>query len=119
MRPVAIADLTRRVRAALDTVTDPCSQAVGAPAGLCEMGLVRSVEATPGPGGAAVSVVLTLTDAGCLLGAEFVARAEERVAALPGVADVEVRLDHRMDWSPGDMDPAYRDRLAVARRRRM
>jgi metal-sulfur cluster biosynthetic enzyme len=106
------------VRAALDGVVDPCSVAAGAPAGLDALGLVRDVQVRDGEGGADVRVTLAVTDPGCLMGGPFAASARERLAALPGVARVEVALATRLDWSPADMAPAYAARLRAARRAR-
>lgn len=117
--PAVVTDgIEARVQAALDGVTDPCSQAAGAPAGLVEMGLVRELVIASGDGGAHVVVTLTLTDPGCLLGSEFARAAQEAVAAVPGVALAEVCVDHRVDWDPSRMTPAYRARLEAVRERR-
>lgn len=107
-----------QVRAALDDVTDPCSQAFGVPAGLLEMGLVRRLEITPDRAGPHAEVVLRVTDAGCLLGAEFVAAVETRLATVPGLGSFAVELDHAVDWSPDDMSSSYRRRLERVRRGR-
>lgn len=111
-------NLEEQVRATLDTVTDPCSQAAGAPAGLLEMGLVRSLEVHDGPEGALVRVAIGVTEPTCLMGPSFVSGARERLAAVPGVARVEVTLSGDADWSPLDMSPDYQARLAEHRRAR-
>jgi metal-sulfur cluster biosynthetic enzyme len=106
------------VRAALDEVIDPCSAAAGAAAGIAELGLVRELRIEPGEAGAVVRVVLRVTDPGCLMGGPFAASARRRLAALPGVAEVDVRLDEAFDWTPADAAAAYRERLERARARR-
>jgi metal-sulfur cluster biosynthetic enzyme len=105
----------RAVRAALNQVIDPCSCAAGAPAGLDDMGLVRSVEISPCPGGARVSVTLRLTEPTCLMGAPFVRATEERLAQLKGISEFEVALTSGIDWTEDDLRPAYAVRLAAAR----
>lgn len=107
-----------RVRAALDTVRDPCSEVAGVPAGILEMGLVRSLEVWDGPDGALVRVAIGVTEPTCLMGPSFVSGARERLAAVPGVACVEVTLSSDLDWSPLDMTPDYRARLTEHRRAR-
>ncbi|WP_162186154.1 metal-sulfur cluster assembly factor [Amycolatopsis jejuensis] len=104
-----------QIRAHLDTIVDPCSVVAGAPAGLAEMGLVREVSVSQGPGGAAVRVRVGLTEPGCMMGATFVIRAREILDALPGVAHVDVELEHDCDWTPADLDSRYALRLEAVR----
>lgn len=106
------------IRAALNEIVDPCSAAAGAPAGLDEMGLVREIEIHPMPSGAHVRVVLGLTEPTCLMGIPFVASARELLASLEGVAEVDVSLAPRFDWTPAELSPAYAARLARVRERR-
>ena len=60
--------LEERIRAALDDVRDPCSVVAGVPAGLAEMGLVRSLEVRDTPDGAVVRVAIGVTEPTCLMG---------------------------------------------------
>jgi metal-sulfur cluster biosynthetic enzyme len=106
------------VRAALNEIVDPCSVVAGAPAGIGEMGLIRRLEVRDAPGGAAVEVHIGVTEPGCMMGASFAIRARERLEALAGVTDVDVRLDHAADWDPKDIDPTYAGRLAAIRAER-
>ena len=102
------------VRAVLNTVVDPCSVAAGSPAGLADMGLVRSVELSPSPAGAGstdVRVVIGVTEYGCVMGAPFAREAYRLLEAVSGVGRVEVELDGEFDWVPEDMSPEYRRRL--------
>ncbi len=103
------------VRAALDGVVDPCSEVAGVPAGLFEMGLVRSLTVENGPDGAVVHIAIGVTEPTCLMGPSLAAGARERVGALPGVAAVEITLSDDDDWMPSDMTPEYRARLAANR----
>ena len=48
--------------------------------------------------------------------ASFALRARESLERLPGISSVDVQLDHEMDWSPRDLNPAYAARLAQVRR---
>jgi metal-sulfur cluster biosynthetic enzyme len=107
------------VRRALDRIVDPCSVAASAPAGLDSMGLVRDVVVRPGDTGARVAVRIAVTEPNCVMGPSFLASAREVLAAMEGVADVDVSLDDAGDWSPADMDPAYATRLADVRRQRL
>jgi metal-sulfur cluster biosynthetic enzyme len=104
-----------RVWNILNTIVDPCSRAAGAPAGIAEMGLVRQIEVQNSPGGASIRVVIGVTEPGCLMGAAFVNDARKLLRALPGVAEVQVSMDHAFDWTPADMSPAYQARLEQLR----
>jgi metal-sulfur cluster biosynthetic enzyme len=99
------------IRARLNTIIDPCSIAAGAPAGLVDMGLVREVTVVQAPEGATVRVRIGLTEPGCMIGASFLVRARECLQPLPGIAHVDVQLQHDCDWTPNDLDPAYAQRL--------
>lgn len=104
-----------KVRDVLNSVIDPCSTAAGAPAGLDDMGLVRSVTIRPEADGALVSVVLGITEPACLMGLPFQATAFERLSQLEGVARVEVTLDEKLMWTEAELSPAYARRLADVR----
>jgi metal-sulfur cluster biosynthetic enzyme len=99
------------VRAALNEIVDPCSVAVGAPAGMDDMGLIRDVAVEDGR----VTVSIGLTEPMCLMGPAFVRSAEERLSALEGVGDVEVSLSSGLDWTPARMSASYAERLELVR----
>ena len=103
------------VRAALNTVIDPCSAVAGAPAGIVEMGLVRDLAIVDEGAGVAVRLSIGVTEPGCMMGASFALRARESLERLPGISSVDVQLDHEMDWSPRDLNPGYAARLAQVR----
>jgi metal-sulfur cluster biosynthetic enzyme len=109
------ADATWKV---LEGIIDPCSRAAGAPAGLVSMGLVRDVTVSGSPGAAIVNVELGITEPGCMMQGIFSAAAEREIRALPGVADVAVRIDHGYVWDPDDMAADYRARLSTVRAKR-
>jgi metal-sulfur cluster biosynthetic enzyme len=103
------------VRAALDDVHDPCSEAAGVPAGLVEMGLVRALDVDPSPDGVVVRVAIGVTEPTCLMGPSLATGARRRLEAMPGVARVDVTLSDDPDWAPSDMSPEYQARLAEHR----
>lgn len=106
------------VRDVLNSIIDPCSQVAGVAAGLVEMGLVRSLTVVETAEGTAIGLTIGVTEPGCLMGAPFANEARKRLLALPGVASVEVALDHTFDWTPGDMSPEYQARLEAHRAQR-
>lgn len=101
------------VAAALERVHDPCSVASGAPLGLAAMGLVRSCEVD----GDAVRVVLGVTGPGCTFTGLLLDRAADAVRAVPGVREVDVRLDTTFVWDPDAVTPAAAAALAQSRTR--
>lgn len=108
-------ELIDRVREALNAIVDPCSVAAGAPAGLVDLGLVRRLDVSSTPAGTRVRVSIGVTEPGCMMGASFAIKAQELLATLPEVAVAEVALDHAADWTPEDIAPSYRLRLAEVR----
>ncbi len=108
------------VREVLESIVDPCSEAMGAPAGLISLGLVRNVEIDESPTqGTHLRVDLCITEPGCLMAAIFKETAERELSTLPGVNSIEVRVDYGHVWDPDQMDSDYRLRLTRLRAARM
>lgn len=103
------------VRATLNQIVDPCSAAAGAPAGLDDMGLVRSVEIRQSPRGAAVRVEIGVTEPGCFMIYPFCREARKRLAEIEQVDTVDVDLANGADWLPSDMSEGYRKLLTRKR----
>ena len=101
----------KEIRAALNCVIDPCSVAAGCAAGLDDMGLVRQVSLRETEAGTHVEVVIAVTEYGCLMGAPFATEAYKTLSDIPGIANVEVRLDSQFDWDPEDMSADYQAKL--------
>lgn len=91
----------------LDEIKDPCSVGFGDPMGLVEMGLVRSVEISPGGD---VNVCLRLTSPFCEMIGFFKNTAVDKIRDLPSVGSVAVETDSGFDWSPEFMSPARQQR---------
>lgn len=107
------------IRDALDAIIDPCSVAAGAPAGIAELGLIRSLTVTDVPGGVRIEVAIGVTEPGCMMGASFVVKARALLDAMPDVVSHQVCLDHAADWQPADIDSAYSERLDRVRAERI
>ena len=86
-----------RVWTTRNTIVDPCSRAAGAPGGIAEMGLVSQIEVQNTSAGTRIRLVTGVTEPGCLMGAAFINDARKLLQALPGVAKVQVSLDHAFD----------------------
>lgn len=108
------ADLEREIATALSAVDDPCSVAAGAPLSLLDMGLVRGWELSPDGD---LEVRLDVTTPVCMMAGHFVADAQARLEAIPGLGRVTVRVDPSGDWSPERISPSGRERLDRRRQR--
>jgi len=90
----------------LRKVIDPCSVGSGNPMNIVEMGLVKEI----GIDGGTVRVDLCLTSPICMMLEHFVAEARRLIAPLPGVAEVDVRGDAGLAWSPDRIQEGARQR---------
>lgn len=104
----------------LNEIIDPCSIATALPAGLGDMGLIRSLEIeTTDAGALRCRVELCVTHAFCMMSAVFVNEVEKRLRQVPELAEIDVTLDCRTVWTEDLMSPTYRERLEDQRRRKM
>ena len=76
------------VMAELDLIVDPCSQTIGHPLGIRQMGMVEQVDVT----GGSVAVTLLPTFPACIFLGFFESEVERRLAALPWCEAVTVRF---------------------------
>jgi metal-sulfur cluster biosynthetic enzyme len=102
--------LSERIMAELNDIVDPCSVAAGCPAGLVEMGLIRSLELRDTATGCDARVTMALTHPFCMMAPVFVNEARIRVADLDGVTGCDVELDATYIWTDDDMSPEYAER---------
>ena len=106
---VAEGDLEEQVWTALKTCYDP-----EIPVNIVDLGLVYSMEITPGDPGNRVDVKMTLTAPGCGMGASIAADARYKILALPGVADADVELVWDPPWNPQMISDEGKQRLGMA-----
>jgi len=102
------------VLAALDRVVDPCSVGRGVPAGLNEMGMIKSIDLDPDHG--SVAVTLQLTSPGCHFQLWFYERVSEEVATVPDINICTVEFSKDFDWSDDAMSEGLKQRLRDKRR---
>ncbi len=96
-----------QVWGALKTVYDP-----EIPASIAELGLVYLCHVAPLPeGGHLVTIRMTLTAPGCGVGPVLLDDVRRKVAALPGVARVDVELVFDPPWDPSMMSEAAKLQL--------
>jgi metal-sulfur cluster biosynthetic enzyme len=107
-RVLAEAARVVEVRAALNSIVDPCSSAMAHPIGLADMGIIDRVAVV----GDRVAVDLLPTSAHCLFVGLLEEAIETRIAELPWVSDVDVHLAEGTHlWDEERMAPAARERL--------
>jgi metal-sulfur cluster biosynthetic enzyme len=108
----------RLVAETLAAVPDPCSVAAGAPLGLLDMGLVRSWQIDVDDH---LAVVLDITSPACMMAGHFILDAQTRLARIPGIRSVEVRVEPSFEWSEERLTARGREilerRRALARER--
>lgn len=105
----APADLEQRVWEALKTCYDP-----EIPVNIVDLGLVYDMAISDEPGGdKRVDVKMTLTAAGCGMGASIASDARMKLLGLPGVADAAVDLVWEPPWTAHMMSAEARDRLGM------
>jgi metal-sulfur cluster biosynthetic enzyme len=99
-----------RVRELLNEIIDPCSAARGVPIGLADMGLIRRITVT----GSDVVARLRVTGPGCMMFLDFERQARELLAE-HSAGTVIIEWDPTPDWTPQDIEPSARQRLAGRR----
>jgi metal-sulfur cluster biosynthetic enzyme len=93
-RPALLEGLALMER--LETVFDPCSLSMGRPMSICEMGLVETLTCEDG----VVSVVLCLTEPGCVNYGKIRQYVTDALLQSPDVKSVAVSLSTTQLWSP-------------------
>jgi metal-sulfur cluster biosynthetic enzyme len=99
------------LRAAIQTIPDPCSLATGVPLSIGEMGLLQALEFSEGR----VTVRLQLTSPMCMMAAYFMREIEQRLSTHEGVQSVHVSFDPALEWRPEHISAEGRQRLAERR----
>jgi probable FeS assembly SUF system protein SufT len=93
----------------LRTVYDP-----EIPVNIVELGLVYDLRIAAVPsGGSRVEVQMTLTAPGCGMGQIIASDAQQRIAALPGVVEADVRVVFDPPWNPEMMSEAAKLELGM------
>ena len=90
---------------ALRDVYDPCCEDRGL--SVVDMGLIEDIRVDDGR----ASVDLVLTSGWCPFMVPLVETIRERVAALPAIADADVRVVWDTAWTSGRLSPVARARL--------
>lgn len=91
--------LDSQIRAVLSRIHDPCSVASGRPLSVIDMGLVTGWTLD----GGTLRIGFCVTFPGCTMAPHFTEAAARDLAALPGVARVEVNVDPAFAWGPERM----------------
>ncbi len=111
--------LHRDVMAELNKIIDPCSVATALPAGMVDMGLVRSVRFLELSGGRLhANVKLCITHPFCMMAAVFTNEVQKRLRTFAAIETCEVSLDEAVIWTEDLLSPEYRSRLDAQRAQR-
>ncbi len=105
------ADLKEAAWAALKNCYDP-----EIPVNIVDLGLVYTLDVTPGTEGkgASIAAQMTLTAPGCGMGPAIAADARAKLLGLPGVAEATVVVVWDPPWGPNRISPAGREKLGMA-----
>ena len=87
--------LESAVRAALDTIHDPCSVRTGKPLGLVAMGLIESVAIDD----ASIGIRIVVTGPGCFFYFQFAESIERALADIAGSREIDVAIDDSILWT--------------------
>ncbi len=108
-RALPLAPVTEeQVRDVLRTIYDP-----EIPVNVVELGLIYRVELVPAPGGERVEVDMTLTAPGCGMADVLRRDVEQKLAALPGVAEAAVQVVFDPPWTRDRMSEGARLALGL------
>jgi len=83
------------------------------PVNIVDLGLVYSLELEPAPEGAKVTVQMTLTAPGCGMGPVIAREAQQKIAALNGVAEADVQVVWEPAWSPDKISDEGKKKLGM------
>jgi metal-sulfur cluster biosynthetic enzyme len=115
------AGLEARVRAAIDSVQDPCSMAQAVPIGISEMGMVTGVRLSEpsADGRRDVELGLRVTAPGCMYVPFMDSSIKAAVAELEEIGAVEIDWEATADWTPDDIAAPAQKRIHEARQQRL
>jgi len=83
------------------------------PVNIVDLGLIYSLTIEPGDKGAKVAVAMTLTAPGCGMGPVIAREAQQKIAALNGVADADVQVVWEPAWSPDKISEEGKKKLGM------
>src|ERR1700688_337019 len=96
---------TASLMAQLERVAEPCSLSMGRPMSICDMGLIEELRFERG----VVSVVLCLTDPGCINYPKIRQYITDVLMEVPEVESVKVSLSTTQLWTPDRVRPRTTD----------
>ncbi len=93
----------------LKTVFDP-----EIPVNIVDLGLIYECKSTQLPSGKySVAVKMTITAPGCGMGDILRSEVHSKIAALPGVSEVDVQMVFDPPWNPGKMSESAKLQLGI------
>lgn len=107
------ADVSTRIRDALDTVRDPCMTSAGLNLSIIDLGLLRDVRL----GTDHIDVDVTLTEPGCPFAHRLLDDIHRALDTLQEGERMQLNIVWIPPWTPDDMQPEARRQFDSARRR--
>jgi probable FeS assembly SUF system protein SufT len=83
------------------------------PVNIVDLGLVYSLTLEPSDAGVKVNVAMTLTAPGCGMGPVIAREAQQKIAAIDGVADADVQVVWEPAWSPDKISEEGKKKLGM------
>jgi metal-sulfur cluster biosynthetic enzyme len=100
----------------LNQIIDPCSVATALPAGMVDMGLVRSLTFVELSGSRVhAKVKLCITHPFCMMSAVFINEVQKRLRTFSIIETYDVSLDEAVIWTEELFSPEYKKRLDAQR----
>lgn len=114
MSTAVTSDVDVRIRAALESVFDPCSVAQQVPVSIYDMGLVQGWTLNEE---GHLRVDMCVTSFMCMMSPHFVEASKDELRKLPEVRSVDCVIDPTVLWTPDRMTETGRDQMAARRTR--
>ena len=105
--------LMEKVREAANAVIDPCSMARNLNLGLADMGMIRDIRLEELSSGRwSVAMLIRLTAPVCMYMPYFEENLRREVTQLSEVDELRIVWDDNFDWTPEDLAPAAKEKVA-------
>ncbi|MGA3171173.1 MAG: putative Fe-S cluster assembly protein SufT [Chthoniobacteraceae bacterium] len=83
------------------------------PVNIVDLGLIYDMQIEQAAEGAKVAVKMTLTAPGCGMGPVIAREAQQKIAALTGVADADVQVVWEPPWTPDKISEEGKQKLGI------
>ena len=112
-------ELTERILAAANQISEPCGMAQGLSIGMVDMGLIRSVDLEQRGSRWCVRIRARVTSPDCLHFVYFERELRAAIGDIPDIEEINVEWTDGSDWTPDDMSDAVRAQMRSRRTKRV